>query len=125
MRLVRGGSIVLERLVMRNIVALGKAVAANVGGFAIAEAALEPAPADAFCIQQIADVFAAHGNCFTRRALVKGRLRITNPATMSPAKNATTLVAPAVWPEIRLMAPGEEGPKVVLNELSFMAKCWA
>src|SRR5882724_10186430 len=78
MRLVRGGSIVLERLVMRNIVALGKAVAANVGGLAITEAALEPSPADAFCIQQIADVLAAHGNCFTRRALVKGRLRIAD-----------------------------------------------
>src|SRR5258708_40125112 len=50
---------------------------------------------------------------------------ITDPATMSPAKKPTTLVAPEVWPENRLRAPGDDGPKVELNELSFMAKCWA
>src|SRR5882724_8392197 len=50
---------------------------------------------------------------------------VTDPATTSSAKNPTTLVAPAVWPEIKLRAPGDDGPNVVLNELSFMAKCWA
>src|SRR5919201_1556961 len=32
---------------------------------------------------------------------------------------------PCVCPETRLMAPGLEGPKTVLNELSLMAKVWA
>jgi len=32
---------------------------------------------------------------------------------------------PPVSPEIRLMAPGVEGPNVVPKELSLMAKCWA
>src|SRR6266481_6106258 len=33
--------------------------------------------------------------------------------------------APVVSPEIKLMAPGDEGPNVVEKELSLMAKCWA
>src|SRR5882724_3849319 len=33
--------------------------------------------------------------------------------------------APWVWPEIRLRAPGVEGPKVVPKELSLNAKFWA
>ena len=32
---------------------------------------------------------------------------------------------PCVWPEIRLSAPGVDGPKVVPYELSLMAKCCA
>ncbi len=31
-------------------------------------------------------------------------------------------IAPAVLPEIKLITPGAEGPNVVLNELSLMAK---
>src|SRR5260221_662237 len=34
-------------------------------------------------------------------------------------------VAPWVWPAIRLSAPTLEGPKVVLKELSLIAKRWA
>jgi len=102
MRLVRGGSIVLERLVMRNIVALGKAVAANVGGFAIAEAALEPAPADAFVFSRSPMFLPLMETVSRVEHLSKAGCGspITDPATMSPAKNATTLVAPAVWPKL-------------------------
>jgi hypothetical protein len=34
------------------------------------------------------------------------------------------VVAPWVWPLIRLSAPTVDGPKVELNELSLMEKCW-
>src|SRR5215471_16922645 len=33
------------------------------------------------------------------------------------------VVAPWVWPEIRLSAPTVDGPKLVLKELSLIAKC--
>ena len=35
------------------------------------------------------------------------------------------VVKPLVWPEIRLIAPGVEGPNWVVKLLSFSAKCWA
>src|SRR5215471_6048488 len=35
------------------------------------------------------------------------------------------VVVPWVWPLIRLSAPGVDGPKVELNELSLIAKCCA
>ena len=36
-----------------------------------------------------------------------------------------TNTAPCVLPEIRLMAPGVDGPKVVPKKRSLMAKCCA
>jgi hypothetical protein len=34
-------------------------------------------------------------------------------------------IAPNVLPDVTLSAPGVEGPKVSLQELSLIAKCWA
>src|SRR4051812_15256251 len=34
-------------------------------------------------------------------------------------------IIPLVWPEIRLIAPGVDGPNWVVHELSFIAKCRA
>jgi len=46
---------------------------------------------------------------------------------VSPSVSAPLIIFPTVpvLPEARLRAPGEEGPKVVPNELSFIAKRWA
>src|SRR5437870_4842742 len=38
---------------------------------------------------------------------------------------SSTTLSPWVWPEIRLTAPGVDGPNVVSKKLSLMAKCWA
>ncbi len=43
------------------------------------------------------------------------------PSGMTPLPGLTVLMTPLVWPETRLMAPGVDGPKVVLKEWSFMA----
>src|SRR5579863_707113 len=45
-------------------------------------------------------------------------------ATLPPL-NAKARCALPVCPETRLRTPGVDGPKVVLKELSLMAKCWA
>jgi hypothetical protein len=47
--------------------------------------------------------------------------------TVSPLTSAPLIIKPMppVSPEARLIAPGEDGPKVVPNELSLIAKCWA
>ena len=48
---------------------------------------------------------------------------------MSPSVVALLMaldrITPPVLPETRLIAPGADGPKVVPNELSLMAKDWA
>src|SRR5690242_12445079 len=49
---------------------------------------------------------------------VEGRLTF-------PAALPCVMLAPLVCPEMRFKAPGVDGPKVVLKELSLMAKCCA
>src|SRR5580698_2853544 len=76
---VRGGSVILKRLVVRNVVSLGDGGDAR-GGGALAlrgavgvhrreiESSLEEAPADARVVQQVADVLAAHAEFFAGRS---------------------------------------------------------
>ena len=47
--------------------------------------------------------------------------------TVSPSVAAPLIIRPTppVSPDARLIAPGDDGPKVVPNELSLIAKCWA
>jgi hypothetical protein len=46
----------------------------------------------------------------------------TTPASVTFAcVTGSTAVPPCVWPEIRLSAPGVDGPKVVSQELSLIA----
>src|SRR5215472_11957272 len=66
---------------MRNVIFLRDAVAARVCYRAIAEPALEPSPADALVVEQIADIPSGQGGCLARRALVKCRLGIANHRT--------------------------------------------
>src|SRR5437764_324817 len=77
--------IILEGLVMRNVVLLRIAVAANVkccayrfsGNHAAGtEAALEPSPGDSLFVKQIADVLASHAHRVAGGAVIKERLWI-------------------------------------------------
>ncbi len=47
-----------------------------------------------------------------------------SPITLPVAAGTAppSAVNPCVWPEIRLSAPGVDGPNIVLNELSLIAK---
>src|SRR5205085_12183076 len=75
--------VVLKPGMVGNIVALGLAVAADMRGLAVAEPAVEPSPTHTLGIEQVADILAAHGDGFTVRALVEGRLRIANDRAAS------------------------------------------
>ena len=57
---------------------------------------------------------------------VDGSMAVRLPAALPtrPEPSGASL-APCVWPEIRLAAPGVDGPNVVLYELSLIAKCYA
>ncbi len=47
-------------------------------------------------------------------------------AVMEPVASVSpTALTPCVLPEIRLIAPGVDGPYVVSKKLSLIAKCWA
>src|SRR5438552_11086802 len=97
MRVGRRG-VVLERLVMRDTVALGLAVATDVRGCARGlgddapvgrkgrrggwlEPTLEEPPADVPGVEQIADVAPGHHHVVARRAIVEERLRIADDGT--------------------------------------------
>src|SRR6266852_1032406 len=86
---IRGRQIILEWLVMRNVVLLRIAIAANVkcgayrfsGNYAAGtEAALEPSPGDSLFVKQIADVLAGHAHRVASGAVIKERLRIADHA---------------------------------------------
>ena len=94
------------------------------------EAALKEAPGDARGVEQVADVLAGHLDRWRRcrGADVAGRIGIADEgeAALAVGDDVAAGVGldrstPLVWPEMRLMAPGVEGPKVVPKELSFMA----
>ena len=93
-----------------------------------AEAALEPAPADAGGVELVADVRA--GQRRRRRASSSRRSRAARRrsascrrgrrATVSPFVSAPLIIWPTlpVLPETRFTAPGDDGPNVVPKELS-------
>src|SRR5215467_6018222 len=99
MMLVGGLRVIHERLMVRYVVACvhdgviaGEArvmLAANGAPLSVharrCEAALEPSPGNAFCVEEVADVFARHGDLIDvlkfgigRHAIVEERARVTN-----------------------------------------------
>ena len=44
-----------------------------------------------------------------------------DPSATTAVPGLTVLMTPLVWPEMTLIAPGVDGPKMVLKEWSFMA----
>ena len=109
-------------------------------GDAVGESALEPPPGQIGVVQQIANVRAGQGNglAFVVRsalgAVIVVGITVAVHGASEPGVDRWTLtgshdsdrrmgphIAVPVSPEMRLMAPGVEGPKVVLNELSFIA----
>ena len=95
------------------------------------EAALEEAPGHAARVQQVADVLSAelHQRAGCGRADIANRVGIADQREAAVAvlrsrrrRHSTDRLTPLVWPEIRLIAPGVDGPKVVLYELSLIAK---
>jgi hypothetical protein len=65
--------------------------------------------------------------CYSRSALAPAVLHFMGRVTQIPRSSTTFSVTlkPSVCPEMRLMAPGVDGPNTVVQLLSFNAKCWA
>src|SRR5262249_49810582 len=70
--------VILEGLMVWYVILLRFAIASGMGHGAIAKAALEEAPGDAFLVKEIADVLARQGYRLASRAFVKSRLGIAD-----------------------------------------------
>jgi len=136
-------------------IAVASVAAVGVGLGGQVEAALKPSPGDILGIQQIADILAGHGDFNgAGGADIADRIRVAHQgkaavavrngrsgavgAGVGRARRAgsglyaggagirlSVCDSPFVWPEIRLMAPGVEGPNCDVYALSFMAKLCA
>jgi len=107
----------------------------DAGGRGWFETTLEPAAGNSFVVEQVADVHSAKPYSPGSAAVVILRIGITDHGLstwaliMSPLGPSASVppvaITGKVFPEMRLRAPGVEGPNVVPNELSLSAKCCA
>ena len=97
------------------------------GRFAIAETTFKPAPGNLLGVEQVTDIFAAQADLIRTSAVIVERVCVADESSLNYVAGVVAQGGDHTMglPEIRLTAPGDEGPNVVLNELSLMAKCCA